>query len=203
VKTTVTILVAPFFIAVAALLYAFAVRRLLGLRLGGPRTLIAGVLTFLVASPTITALYGNNTTKNSGILPALWFVILGTAIALLAGMTFLVVAETFVPTGSIAGPFYLANGLRKWLARTKRYWQIMRILQRRGLLPYLRGRRRSELRTSDGRARLARSIRLDLEEAASPSSNSGSCSRPAVTWCPTSSSKNSVDSKTMWLPLVV
>jgi hypothetical protein len=73
-----TILVAPYFIAVAALLYAFAVRRLLGLRLGGLRTLIAGVLVFLVASPIITALFGNNSTKNSGIHPALWFVILGS-----------------------------------------------------------------------------------------------------------------------------
>ncbi len=46
VSTAVTILVAPFFIAVAALLYAFAVRRLLGLRLGGLRTLIAGDLAW-------------------------------------------------------------------------------------------------------------------------------------------------------------
>ena len=88
---------------------------MLGLRLGGLRTLIAGVLAFLVASPIITALFGNNSTKNSGILPALWFVILGTAIALLAGMTLLVVAETIVPTGSVPGPFYLANRLRKWI----------------------------------------------------------------------------------------
>ena len=164
VSTTVTILVAPFFIAVAALLYAFAVRRLLGLRLGGLRTLIAGVLAFLVASPIITALFGNNNTKSSGILPGLWFFMLGTAIALLAGMTFLVIAEAFVPSGSIPGPLYLVNGLRKRLGRTKRYSQIMRILQRRGLLPYLRGSRRSELRTSDGRTRLARSVRLALED---------------------------------------
>ena len=163
VSTTVTILVAPLFIA-AALLYAFAVRRLLGLRLGGLRTLVAGVLAFLVASPIITALFGNNSTKNSGILPGLWFVILGTAIALLAGMTFLVIAETFVPSGSLPGPLYLANRVRKWFSRTKRYSHIMRILQRRGLLPYLRGSRRSELRTPDGRARLARSIRLALED---------------------------------------
>ncbi len=143
VSTTVTVLVAPLFIAAAALLYAFAVRRLLGLRLGGLRTLIAGVLAFLVASPIITALFGNNSTKNSGILPALWFVILGTAIALLAGMTFLVMAETFVPSGSVPGPLCLANRVRKWFSRTKRYSHIMRILQRRGLLPYLRGSRRS------------------------------------------------------------
>ncbi len=164
VSTAVTILVAPFFIAVAALLYAFAVRRLLGLRLGGLRTLIAGVLAFLVASPIISALFGNNSTEHSGILPGLWFFMLGTAIALLAGMTFLVIAEAFVPSGSIPGPLYLANGLRNRLSRTKRYSQIMRILQRRGLLPYLRGSRRSELRTSDGRTRLAGSIRLALED---------------------------------------
>lgn len=63
-------------------------------------------------------------------------------------MTFLVVAETLVPTGSVPGPFYLANRLRKWIGRTKRYSQIMRVLQRRGLLPYLRGSRRSELQSS-------------------------------------------------------
>src|ERR1039458_2789171 len=79
-------------------------------------------------------------------------------------MTFLVIAEAFVPSGSVPGPLYLANGLRKRLSRTKRYSQIMRILQRRGLLPYLRGSRPSELRTSDGRTRLAGSIRLALED---------------------------------------
>ncbi len=117
VSTAVTILVAPFFIAVAALLYAFAVRRLLGLRLGGLRTLIAGVLAFLVASPIITALFGNNSTKQSGILPGLWFFMLGTAIALLAGMTFLVIAEAFVPSGSIPGPLMI------WRQRQSRSWR--------------------------------------------------------------------------------
>jgi len=70
-------------------------------------------------------------------------------------MTFLVVAETFIPSDSTPGPLYLARGVRNGLGRTKRYSQIGRILVRRGLLPYLRGGRRAELRTSDGRARLA------------------------------------------------
>ncbi len=35
---------------------------------------------------------------------------------------------------------------------------------RRGLLPYLRGGRRAELRTADGRVRLAHSVRLAVEE---------------------------------------
>ena len=50
------------------------------------------------------------------------------------------------------------------MGRTRRYSQIGRILVRRGLLPYLRGGRRSELATTEGRARLARSLRLALED---------------------------------------
>jgi hypothetical protein len=69
VSTTGTILVAPFFIA-AALLYAFAVRRLLGLRLGGLRTLIAGILTFLVASPIITASSATTAPRTRASCPA-------------------------------------------------------------------------------------------------------------------------------------
>ena len=37
------------------------------------------------------------------MLPALWFVILGVVIALLAGMVFLVIAEALVPSGSCPG----------------------------------------------------------------------------------------------------
>ena len=147
-------------VALTVPVYAFGVRRLLGLRLPPLRTLVAGVIAVLVASPIITAIIP----KKPGLLPALWFVILGYAIALLAGMTFLVVAEVFVPSGSLPGPVYFARGLRKRLGRARRYSQISRILVRRGLLPYLRGGRRSEFRSPDGRARLARSLRLALEE---------------------------------------
>jgi ubiquinone biosynthesis protein len=134
-----------------ALLYVFAIRRLLGLRLPFLRTLIAGVIAFLVASPIIVAIIP----QTPNILPDLWFVILAMVIALLVGMMLLVVAEVFVPSGSMPGPLYLARGLRKRLDRTKRYVQIVPILVRRGLLPYLPGGRRAEFRTSDGRAHLA------------------------------------------------
>jgi len=48
--------------------------------------------------------------------------------------------------------------------RARRYSQIIRILARHGLIPHLRGGRRSELATGEGRARLARSVRLALED---------------------------------------
>jgi hypothetical protein len=147
-------------IALTSPLLAFSVRRMLGLRLPLLRTLIAGVIAYLVASPTVTAIIP----KHSGFLPDLWFVILGYTIALLIGMCFLVVAEVFVPSGSLPGPLYLVRGLRNRLARTKRYAQVGQILARRGVLPYMRGGRRAGLRTPDGRAHLARSLRLAFED---------------------------------------
>ena len=69
-----------------------------------------------------------------------------------------------MPSGSLPGPLYVLRGARKLAGRTRRYSQISRILARHGLLPYLRGARRAELATADGRARLARSLRLALED---------------------------------------
>jgi ubiquinone biosynthesis protein len=81
-------------------------------------------------------------------------------------MVFLVVAEALVPSGSVPGPLELRRALRGRAARARRYSQITRIAVRHGLGPYLWGRRgRAELDTPGGRERLARSLRLALEEA--------------------------------------
>ena len=147
------------------LLFAFGVRRLLGLRLSTLRTLAAGLIAFAVASPIITTIGRSAvTTRKPAAFPAVLFVILGVAIALLVGMVVLVIAEALVPSGSVPGPVYMLRGLRRRVGRARRYSQISRVLVRRGLLPYQRGGRRSELTTPDGRARLARSLRLALED---------------------------------------
>ena len=83
---------------------------------------------------------------------------------MLVGMIFLVISEALAPSGSLPGPLYVLHGTRRLAGRTRRYSQISRIIARHGLLPYLRGGRRSELATADGRARLARSLRLALED---------------------------------------
>ena len=62
------------------------------------------------------------------------------------------------------GPVFVLRGVRGRMGRAGRYWQISRILVRRGLLPYQRGGRRSELATPQGRARVARSVRLAMED---------------------------------------
>ncbi len=165
------------------LLFAFVVRRLIGVRVPVPRTLAAGVVAVLVFSPIVTAMIGGPGFPRKGsVLPALWFVILGVVIALLAGMVFLVIAEALVPSGSVPGPVYVLRAARGRMGRAGRYWQISRILARRGLLPYARGGRRSELATPEGRARLARSVRLAMRTAGSPSSSSGRCCPPAATF---------------------
>jgi ubiquinone biosynthesis protein len=146
------------------LVFAFGVQRLIGLPLSTLRTLLAGLIAFFAAQPIIAAIGGPAVGPGRGVLPGLWFVILGVVIALLVGMIFLVISEALVPNGSLPGPLYVLRGLRRQVGRTRRYSQISRILVRRGLLPYQRGGRRSELATSEGRARLARSLRLALED---------------------------------------
>ena len=151
--------------ALTVLLFAFGVRRLIGVRLPPLRTLAAAIIAALVFSPIVTAMIGGPAfSKKGSALPALWFVILGVVIALLAGMVFLVIAEALVPSGSVPGPVYVLRATRGRIGRARRYWQITRILARRGLLPYQRGGRRSELATPEGRARLARSVRLAMED---------------------------------------
>jgi hypothetical protein len=73
VSAVVTILVAPFFIAVAARLYAIAVRRLLRIGLGILRTLIAGVLAFLSPPRSSPPSFGNHKPRTRASAPACGF----------------------------------------------------------------------------------------------------------------------------------
>jgi ubiquinone biosynthesis protein len=129
---------------------------MLGLQLGVVRTVLAGVVgsaAFLV--------FGLAIARPQQRPLMLTTVQLG--IALLVAMGFLVLAEAVVPSGSVR-PLTWARALRHRLARARRYLQISRIAARHGLLPYLRGRRRLQADTPAGRAGLARSVRLALEE---------------------------------------
>src|SRR6185437_10234602 len=135
--TVLSIPLFAFFVVLTTLVMAVGLRRLMGMRLSPLRTLIAAVIALLSASPIITALAGPAliSQKHPGVLPGLWFIFLGVVIAMVVGMIFLVIAEALVPSGSLPGPLYV-----------------------------LRGARRPELATADGRARLARSLRLALED---------------------------------------
>jgi len=144
--------------------FSFTARGLLGVKFTLVRLIIAGVIAFLIGQPIIRALLGPELMTRSGVFPALWFTILGTGISLLAAMVFLVVAEALVPSNTLPGPVYMIRAFRRSLGRAARYAQITRIILRRGLSAYLRGGRRAELRSSEGRASLARSLRYALND---------------------------------------
>jgi ubiquinone biosynthesis protein len=143
--------------------FALLARRLLGLRFGTVRLLVAGLVGFAVAGPIAGALAGS-VPRDGGTATPVWFLILAGACALVVAMVFLVVAEALVPSGSVTGPLAWRRALRGRIARARRYSQISRIAFRHGLTPFLSGRRRAELDTPDGRRELARSVRQALDE---------------------------------------
>src|ERR671931_211054 len=142
--------------------FALVARRLLGLRFGLVRMLLAGALALTVLGPISSSVLRSTATERS--VTPLWFLILALAAALLVAMVFLVVAEALVPSGSLPGPLEWRRRLRGRIARTRRYAEITRIALRHGLLPYLRGRGRARLDAPQGRAELARSVRQALDE---------------------------------------
>jgi ubiquinone biosynthesis protein len=140
---------------------AVGARRLLGLQLGVVRTVLAGLVgsaAFLVFGLTILQPLHQQPGQ-----PPLMLTTVQLGIALLVAMGFLVLAEAIVPSGSVR-PLAWARALRHRLARVRRYLHISQIAAHHGLLPYLRGRRRLQADTPAGRAGLARSVRLALEE---------------------------------------
>jgi hypothetical protein len=112
--------------------FALLARRLLGLRFGLVRLLLAGLAGFAVAGPIAQALAGSVPDSGTPMTP-LWLLILAGACALVVAMVFLVVAEALVPSGSVPGPLELRRVLRGRMARARRYSQISRIAVRHGL----------------------------------------------------------------------
>lgn len=148
---------------ITILAFSFTVRGLLGVRFSFGRLVIAGIIAFALATPISQGLI-QGTPYEEGAFPTAWFSILATLLSVLAGMVFLVIAEILVPSNTLPGPLYMARAVRRWRQRAARYAQITGIIIRHGLLAYLRGGRRAELKSAEGRAALARSLREALNE---------------------------------------
>jgi ubiquinone biosynthesis protein len=139
-------------------------QRLLGVRFGLVRMAIGALLTLLIFSPVMNALVGPLPwTGSNGAAAA--YLGLTALCSMLTGLIFLVLSEALVPTGSLPRVRDLRRDVGGRIARTRRYLQILRIAVRRGLGPYLRGRRRPGREDAAGQADLARSLRLALDEA--------------------------------------
>ena len=154
--------VAAGFTAVTVLVLAAVARRLLGLRFGVVRTLLAGIVAFALSGPLFVALRGGLDSDASGVAQ-FGLLVLAVMLALLAAMIFLVLAEVLVPAGSVPAPYEWWRLTRARAARTRRYGQIVRIAVRHGLGRALRGRWRAGA-DPDRRQQLARSLTAALDE---------------------------------------
>ncbi|MFI5697278.1 ABC1 kinase family protein [Kribbella sp. NPDC051586] len=153
-----------FSLGVFLVIFVPVAQRLLGVRFGVVRMVLAGAITLSLFSPIANALVGKPPyTGSNGV--AIAFLVLTTLCSMLAGLVFLVLAEALVPTGSLPRARDLRRDLSGRIARTRRYLQILRIAIKHGLGPYLRGRRRPGRENAAGQAELARSLRLALDEA--------------------------------------
>jgi ubiquinone biosynthesis protein len=137
-------------VSIALVVWAFAAaaRRLLGVPVGLLRALLAGGLAVVIVSVI----------NRSGGLARPTYLPLQIGIGMVVALTFLVISETLVPTGTVPSPLEWPRAIRRRMARARRYSQISRIAFRHGIGSVLVGRTR---RSSPG---LARSIRQALEE---------------------------------------
>ncbi|HEX8931352.1 MAG TPA: AarF/UbiB family protein, partial [Actinomycetota bacterium] len=152
----------PGFTALTVLALAAVARRLLGLRFGVLRTLLAGVIAFTLSGPLFVATRGGINSDTSGAAQ-FGLLVLAVMLALLAAMVFLVLAEVLVPAGSVPPPYEWWRLIRARAARTRRYGQIVRIAVRHGLGRALRGRWRAGADPAR-RQQLARSLTAALDE---------------------------------------
>ncbi|MBB4693295.1 ABC1 kinase family protein [Paractinoplanes abujensis] len=150
-------------VVVTVLAFAAIIRRLLGVRVGLVRTLLAAVLAMLVTAPILSAFAPSDPATVGGGEAFL----LGTASLLVAAvlaMASLVVLEVLLPTGSLPGPVEAWRDARRRVERTRRYSTIVRIVLRHGLGRFLRGRSQPGPTSAAARRRLARSLRAALDE---------------------------------------
>lgn len=149
-------------LAVFMLVFVPVAQRLLGVRFGLGRLVVAGFLTLAFLPALARAILGPVPLDVGAGLSLLVLVVL---ISILIGLVFLVVAEAVVPTGSLPRLRHLRRDVRGRIARSRRCVQILRIAVRHGLGPYLRGRRRAGAENPAEQAALATSLRLALDEA--------------------------------------
>lgn len=95
---------------VTALLFGFMVQRMLGLRLGVVRLLLGGVFAVAVTQPVLVNVVDRISRDGYNDKRLWWFLLLAAFVVLFASMLFLVMAEAFVPYGSVPP----ARGMGTW-----------------------------------------------------------------------------------------
>lgn len=133
-------------------------RRLLGIRVGVLRTVIA-------CAAGMAAFQGFNLSLEDNDTRAALLTV-SLALSLFAAMAMLALVEVVIPSGSWPRPVQWARAMRRRALRARRYSRISRIFMRHGLGRYVRGRVGLEraARPDDAGLLAARSLRIALEE---------------------------------------
>lgn len=139
------------------LLGTFA-RRILGVRVGLARIVLAGVVALGAGIGFGTQVVWQTSEPEPGMIPVLIGIIGLVAVATL------VIAEFFIPQGTIPQPVEWPQLLRHAYKRNQRYLQLLRIFARHRLFA-LRFETPVNQRQASERRRQAQSLRLALEQA--------------------------------------
>jgi ubiquinone biosynthesis protein len=118
----------------------FGAQGLVGLRFSVPRLLAAGAVGLAAVNPIVNNLAGSLSADHVAYGQVALLLILGWASAILIMLIVLMIAEAFVPTGSLVPLRLWPTVLRARVRRSLRYLQISRIFVRHGLGPFIRHR---------------------------------------------------------------
>lgn len=163
----VEVLLTLFFFLIQTWFLASVSRRLLGVPVGWPRSILVAFLLTLFFSAAVRLFLGaaglsspESVSKDPGVailvagLSGLWTFALGVAV--------LMACEIMVPTGTLPNPFSWLRSARTHSRQAGRYTEVVRIASRHGLALGFRGLSRN---ARDREERTARALRLTLEEA--------------------------------------
>lgn len=156
---------------ITILLLGFVTRRLLGVPVGWPRTIVVSLSVLSVMGIAGRRLGedlgwldagGAMTARADPLATALVYALV-VAWSIAVGLGVLVILEAMVPTGSLPGLVGVLHDLPARWRRSRRYTRIVAIAARHGLGGFLRARGPS--RVGDDAPRVARSLRLALSDA--------------------------------------
>ncbi|MEE6282576.1 ABC1 kinase family protein [Georgenia sp. MJ170] len=156
--------------AVTIVLLGFITRRLLGVPVGWPRTILVS-LSVIGITTAVAGRLGRDLgwldaqgglAADADLLTVALVNTLLMAWSVAVGIGILVILEAMVPTGSLPRPVAVLRDLPARYRRSRRYATIVGIAVRHGLGGFLRARGRSGL--GDDAPRVARSLRLALSD---------------------------------------
>lgn len=164
------------FSILAAAVAAYVGRRVLGVPIGWPRSILVGLVVLASLNAAIPWLAGYLGLAGypglAGTPPDLLTSLAASVVLLLLvgwlfflGIAFLVALELIIPTGSVPTPWQLIRDLRGRRRRTRRYLQVLGIAARHGLGGFVRSSSR-RIRPDDPTQApvLARSLRNALND---------------------------------------